>query len=135
MNFLNSFGYLELPAYLLLLLENESKIEFEFCVHIEDGNGASHEIDLIIGNKKNTIGLVECKTSQREIGMNEIKKFFSAINMLEPIKYKYFFGYPSIEFNAERYSISKGIDTISVKDISTIKKILSEIISEIIKDI
>ncbi len=121
---------------MLLLLENENKIEFDFCVYIEDSNGASHEIDLIIGNKKNTMGLIECKTSERKpIGMNEIKKFFSAINMLEPIKYKYFLGYPSIEFNAERYSMSKRIDAVGVKDISTIKKMLSKIVSEIIKDI
>lgn len=128
-----------LPAYLIVLLEDENKINLDFCVYIEDDKKITHEIDLIIGNKKNTIALIECKTTRsgKEIGENEIKKFFSAINTLEPIKHRYFFGYPDIGFNTRNYSISKGIIHIEVKngEILRIKEILDEIVSEIIKEI
>lgn len=128
-----------LPAYLIVLLEDENKINLDFCVYIEDDKRITHEIDLIIGNKKNTIALIECKTTRsgKEIGENEIKKFFSAINTLEPIKHRYFFGYPNIGFNTRNYSISKGIIHIEVKngEILRIKEILDEIVSEIIKEI
>lgn len=128
-----------LPAYLIVLLEDENKINLDFCVYIEDDKKITHEIDLIIGNKKNTIALIECKTTRsgKEIGENEIKKFFSAINTLEPLKHRYFFGYPNIGFNTRNYSISKGIIYIEVKngEILRIKEILDEIVSGIIKEI
>ncbi len=127
-----------LPAYLISLLEDENKIDFDFCVYVEDDKKATHEIDLIIGNKKNTIALIECKTSREKgkIGMNEIKKFFSAINTLEPIKHRYFFGYPDIDFDARKYSISKRIIFMEVNgEILRIKEMLDEIVSAIIEEI
>lgn len=122
-----------LPAYFVSLLENKNKIDFEFCTYIEDENKVTHEIDLIVSNKRNTIVLIECKTrNKKEIGMNEIKKFYSAINSLEPISHKYFVGFPNIEINANIYSMSKGINSIGLDgNILVIKKILNKIISEI----
>ena len=123
-----------LVAYLISVLKKE-EIELLFCENIQDRDKALYEIDLLISNKKNTLCAIECKTKvslTHKIGMDEIKKFFSVIETLKPIKHNTFVGWPHIESHAEIYADSKNIHCISSKDnLNYLKEFLSDLTKKI----